>query len=659
MVRPSTLALSLVVATTACGGGAGAQPAQAPRPSVPPASADEPLIKGALETDADIAKAVREHYTKYEYRIPMRDGAKLFTIAYVPKDAAHTYPILMQRTPYSVDPYGIDQYPSEKGGRPLRTFAPSSNVIREGYIIVHQDVRGRMASEGIFVDVRPLLTEQQRKATKEIDESTDTFDTIDFLVKNVPNNSGRVGMWGISYPGFYAAQGAVDAHPALKAVSPQAPVTDWFVGDDFHHNGAFFLSDAFRFYASFGKPRPEPVKKNTWTSPNDNVDGYEFFLAAGTLAKLGEKLKNEIPFWNDLMAHPNRDAWWMARDPRPSYRNAKPAVMTVGGFFDAEDCFGALETYRAFERQGPKNENVLVMGPWRHGGWSRSDGDKLGDMTFGQKTSLFYRANIELPFFQRHLKGKKAPAAPEAYVFETGTNTWHTYAAWPPPGSKQATYFLQDDGKLGPDAPTTAAEDAWLSDPKKPVPYRGHTTEGIEAEYMIDDQRFAARRPDVMVYQTAELDADLVLAGPIEASLWVTTTGTDADFVVKVIDVWPSTAPDTEPNPNNIHLGGYQELIRAEIMRGKFRNSLAKPEPFVPNQPALVKIALPDVSHAFRTGHKLMVQVQSSWFPLVDRNPQTFVDNIAKATDADFKAHTHRLIHAPGKASSLKMTLAR
>lgn len=657
MARPSALVLSFVVATTACGAGAAPPPVSA-RPGPPPASADELLIKGAIETDADLAKAIREFYTKYEYRIPMRDGAKLYTVAYVPKDPLHTYPILMQRTPYSVEPYGIDVYPTEKTGRGLRVVSPSKEVIKEGYIIVLQDVRGRMMSEGTFVDVRPLLTESQRKTTKEIDEATDTYDSIDFLVKNVPNNSGKVGTWGISYPGFYAAQSAVDAHPALKAVSPQAPVTEWFIGDDFHHNGVLFLGDSFRFLSNFGRARPEPSKRwPAWTSPNEGIDNYEFFLEAGPISTLGKKhLTSSIGFWNDLMAHPNRDAWWKARDPRPSYKNAKPAVMTVGGWFDAEDLFGALETYRSFEKQSPRNENVLVMGPWRHGGWARSDGDHLGDIGFGQKTSQFYREKIELPFFQKHLKGKKGPATPEAYVFETGTNTWHQYPAWPPPSAHPATLFLHDRGKLDGVAPTQDGDDAWLSDPKKPVPYIGQTAESTDAEYMIGDQRFAARRPDVMVYATKDLDADLVLAGPIEASLWVSTTGTDADFVVKVVDVWPNDVPEPDPNPKNLHMGGYQELVRAEVMRAKFRNSYESPEPMKPNEPTLVKITLPDVSHAFRTGHKLMVQIQSSWFPLADRNPQTFVD-ITKATDADFKPQTHRIFHGAAKPSSLNVTV--
>lgn len=654
------LVLASVAATLACGASAAPTSSRPPtsKASGPaPASVDEPLVRGPVETDADLARAIREHYTKYEHKIPMRDGVHLFTAVYVPKDATRSYPILFTRTPYSVQPYGIDAYPSEKNPRVLRRFAPSNQLVKEGYIFVHQDVRGRMMSEGTFVDVRPHRSGDKKS---DIDESTDAYDTIDWLVKNVPNNTGKVGVWGISYPGFYAAQAAVDAHPALKAVSPQAPVTEWFLGDDFHHNGALFLADAFDFYASFGKPRPEPTKKAEWKSEHEGQDVYDFFLALGPVSNANTKyMKDKIAFWNDLMAHPTRDAFWKARDPRPFYRDAKPAIMTVGGWLDSEDLWGALETYRAFEKQSPRSENVLVMGPWRHGGWSRTDGDRHGDIAFGQKTSHFYREHIELPFFQRHLKGKAGAASPEAWVFETGTNTWRRESTWPPADAKPATLFFQDGGKLGTTAPTGSdGDDAYPSDPKKPVPYRGRPGDAIDADYMSDDQRFAARRPDVLVYSTGDLDADVTLAGPIEASLWVSTTGTDADFVVKVIDVWPADAADPEPNPTNVHLAGYQQLIRAEVMRGKFRSSFERPEPFKPNEPTLVKLTLPDVCHTFRPGHRLMVQVQSSWFPLVDRNPQTFVD-IHKATEADFRAATHRLFRTKDEPSSIKVTLER
>jgi hypothetical protein len=656
---PSPLLLSLCLASLACHVGASKAVAEPRKPSS--AADDAPLIHAELKDDAETAAAIREHYTKYEHKIPMRDGVHLFTSVYLPKDRSRTYPIMLVRTPYSVSPYGADAYPTPRSSWALHGFAPSRHFVRDGYILVHQDVRGRLMSEGTFVDVRPHAT-----AKGEIDESTDAYDTIDWLVKNVPANNGRVGVWGISYPGFYAAQSAVDAHPALKAVSPQAPVTDWFQGDDFHHNGAFMLADAFDFYSNFGKPRPKPTKKMKWDSElHDAADVYDFFLGMGPLPNAnGPKLLNgEIAFWNDLMAHGTRDDFWKARDPRPHYKDVKPAVMTVGGFFDAEDAFGALETYRAFERQSPRSaENTLVMGPWRHGGWARGEGDRLGDVTFGQKTSQFYRDNIEFPFFQRHLKGKNLPPNPEAWVFETGTNTWQRYAQWPPAEAKSAVLWFHAQRKLSTQ-PVAAPEDdagfdAYVSDPDKPVPYRAKLSGEIDAEYMIDDQRFASRRPDVLVYQTSELDADVTLAGPLDAGLWVSTTGTDADFVVKLIDVYPQDYPDPDPNPSGVKMGGYHQLVRGEVMRGKFRTSFEKPEPFKPNEPAVVRFSIPDVCHTFRAGHRIMVHVQSSWFPLVDRNPQSFVD-IYKATEADFHAATHHVYRTKERPSGLRVNVLR
>jgi uncharacterized protein len=646
-----TALFCISLASVACAG----TPRAVAEPKKPAAADAGPLIRSELKDDAEIARAIREYYTKHEYRIRMRDGARLFTVAYIPKDTSRTYPMLLVRTPYSVSPYGVDNYPGVKGsGGTVRRFAPSPHFIREGYIFVFQDVRGRLMSEGTFVDVRP-----RAKAKQDIDESTDTYDTIDWLVRNVPQNNGRAGAWGISYPGFYAAQAAIDAHPALKAVSPQAPVTDWFVGDDFHHNGAFFLADALDFYAGFGKPRPKPTTKSTWGFDHDLADVYDFYLALGPLSNANTKyLKGEITFWNDLMQHGTRDDFWKARDPRPHYKNLKPAVMTVGGWFDAEDLFGALETYRAIEKQNQGIENTLVMGPWAHGAWARGDGDHLGDITFGAKTSLFYQENILFPFFQRHLKGKKEAAPAEAWIFETGTNTWQRYATWPPKAARSATLFFRANGKLA-GAPAGAPEDesgfdAYVSDPAKPVPYRAKLSANLDHDYMTDDQRFAARRPDVLVYSTGDLDADVTLAGPLEASLWVSITGTDADFVVKLIDVFPQGYADPDPNPSGVKMGGYQALVRGEVMRGKFRASFEKPEPFKPGEPTLVRFSIPDTSHTFRVGHRIMVQIQSSWFPLVDRNPQTFTD-IYRATEADFRSATHRVYRTQDKPSGLKI----
>ncbi len=647
------IGISLLLAGASVGCGSAVIPvAQPARPGSTAAGPPRPLIADALKGDKAVADAIVGNYTKYDHQIAMRDGVRLFTTVYVPKDRERSYPIMLQRTPYGIGPYGVDNYPSTQNQRSLARFAPSSHFVRDGFIFVHQDVRGRMMSEGEFVDVRPIQPGG-------IDESTDAWDTVDWLVKNVPNNNGKVGLWGISYPGFYAAQAAINAHPAIKAVSPQAPVTDWFMGDDFHHNGAFFLADAFSFYSSFGKPRPKPVKKMEWGFDYDSGDAYAFYLELGPLSKANERhLEGKIAFWNDLMAHGTLDAFWKARNPRPHYKNVKPAVMTVGGWYDAEDLFGALETYRAFETQSPGADNVLVMGPWSHGGWARSDGDHHGDVRFGQKTSAFYREHIELPFFQRHLKGMSTHAYPEAWMFEVGTNMWHRHAEWPPPGSKPTTFYFAANGQLVT-TPPTASEgfDEYPSDPDKPVPYREDVSLKVEKTYMSEDQRFAARRPDVVVFATDVLSSDVTLAGPIEATLWVSTTGTDADFIVKLVDVFPADYEDPSPNPKGVRMAGYQHLVRGEVMRGKFRNSFETPEPFKPGEPTLVRFTLPDVAHSFRAGHRIMVQVQSSWFPLVDRNPQTFTD-IYAAKASDFRRATHRVYRTASMASGVKVTLA-
>lgn len=623
------------------------------------AETDAPLVRYAVETDADAARALREHYTKYEHAIPMRDGTKLFTAVYVPKDTSRTWPMLMTRTPYSVAPYGVDNYPTATDARAIRRFAPSYGFIKDGFVFVRQDVRGKNMSEGTFVDVRPRKTGTKNT---DVDEATDAYDTIDWLVKNVPNHNGKVGAWGISYPGFYAAWCAVDAHPALRAASPQAPVTDWYTGDDFHHNGAFFLADSFDFEAAFGKARPKPVRKTKWEGVDHDVtDVYDFFLAMGPLSNANAKyLEGKIAFWNDMMSHPNRDAYWLARDPRPHYKDAKPAIMTVGGWYDAEDPWGPLYTYGAFEKQGARSENVLVMGPWRHGGWGRTDGDRLGDVTFGQKTSLHYREQIELPFFRRHLKGKSGPALPEASVFETGTNTWRAYSSWPPKEARAAQLFFHPQGRLD-GTPPVAGEDAtgadtFPSDPQKPVPYRGKPTAELDHDWVTDDQRFAARRPDVLVYASAVLDQEVTITGPVEATVHFATTGTDADVIVKLVDVWPEDAPDPDPNPNGVKMGGYQQLVRGEVMRVRFRDGFDTPKPLRANEPTVVRFTLPDVSHAFRSGHRIMVHVQSTWFPLVDRNPQSFVPSIYEARAEDFRAATHKVMRTPQMPSGLRFT---
>lgn len=592
-------------------------------------------LSGGAQTAADKDSSfLRENYTKREVYIPMRDGVRLFTAIYTPKDLTKTYPILMRRTPYSCAPYGVDAFP---------TRMQNSYLLRSGYIYVIQDVRGRYMSEGEFVDVRPFRP--NKKSNTDVDEASDTYDTVEWLLQHATGNNGKVGVYGISYPGFYSTMAILAAHPAIKAVSPQAPVTDWFIGDDFHHNGAFMLMDAFAFYSGFGKPRPEPTTRgqrgfSEWNTP----DNYAFFLRAGALPNLNRRyLKGEIPFWNELMQHPDLDDWWKARNPRPHLRDVQPAVLTVGGLFDAEDCFGAWATYKAIEAQNPPSvSNRIVMGPWSHGAWARNSGERLGNIVFGQPTSEFYQREIEFPFFEHYLKGRGGLNLPEAYIFETGSNRWVRHDAWPPKNMRPTPFYMHDGGQLKTQLPTAAAgADRYPSDPNRPVPYTDRVHLYRTREYMTDDQRFASRRPDVLVYETPPLDTVLRLHGPLVADLWVSLDdrGTvprgrllDADFVVKLVDVFPDTLSDVE---NGVPLGGYQMLVRAEIFRGRYRNSFEKPEGFRPRQVQRVRFELPDVAHAFLPGHRLMVQVQSSWFPLADRNPQQFV-NIYQAEDQDF-----------------------
>ena len=591
---------------------------------------------------------IQAHYTKYEYRIAMRDGAKLFTSVYIPKDASQKYPIMLDRTPYSVSPYGVDTYKSSLG--------PSEKFAKEGFIFVYQDVRGRYMSEGQFRDMTPHL--DVKRGPQDVDESSDTWDTIDWLVKNLPNNNGNVGMWGISYPGFYTAAGMIDAHPALKAASPQAPITDWFVGDDFHHNGALYLPHMFRFFSGFGHPRPVPEVPQPVAPQTNLPDAYSFFLSLGPLSNINEKhFKNDIAFWNQITQHPDYDEFWQARDLRRHLKNIKPAVMTVGGWFDAEDLFGALNTYKVVEKNSPGADNMLVMGPWFHGGWARGDGSALGAVRFGSKTSEFYRDQIEFPFFDHWLKGKPDPKLPEAYVFETGTNQWRREDAWPPKDASPKALYLRTGGRLSFDPPTeSSAFDEYVSDPAKPVPYIAGQSPTMTREHMVEDQRFASTRTDVLTFQTDELAEDVTISGPLTPSLFVSTSGTDSDWVVKLIDVYPEDYPNPDPNPLGLHMGGYQQLVRGELFRGRYRNSYSKPEPFVAGKTEKVEYVMPDVNHCFRQGHRIMVQIQSSWFPLADRNPQKFVD-IYNAKATDFTKATERVYHSSNAASCVRVNV--
>ena len=586
---------------------------------------------------------VRENYYKIERMVPMRDGTKLFTAFYIPKDSSEKHPILFNRTPYSCSPYGEDKF----SGRLL--FSYWVNYLKEGYIIAIQDVRGKWMSEGEFMDIRPF---NPAKKGTETDEASDTYDAIDWMINNIPSNNKRVGVFGISYPGFYSTMAALSGHPALKAVSPQAPVTEWFMGDDFHHNGAFFLMDGFSFYSGFGKPRPKPTTQGSPGYQFKTQDNYDFYLRTGALKNFAKIMGDSIAFWKDLYAHPNYDDWWKARNPMNFVTNVKPAMLIVGGLFDAEDCYGAWNLYKAIEAKSKFTENKLVMGPWSHGGWGgRADGSYLGNVRFGSKTSEYYQRNIEIPFFNFYLKlrGTVHDIA-EATIFFTGENEWRNMKQWPPkeitsmdinlvPGENLALEIVHRKfGKYS----------EYISDPAHPVPYTEDVHLGRTAEYMTDDQRFASRRTDVLTFSTDVLSEDITVAGPVIADLMTSISTTDADFVVKIIDVFPDTfryennylsaRPGTQAYP----MGGYQMLVRGEIMRGRYRNSFEKPEAFKPNERTNVKFTLPDIAHTFKKGHKLMIQVQSSWFPLADRNPQKFV-NIYTCDDSDFQKATIRI----------------
>jgi uncharacterized protein len=602
---------------------------------------------------------VKQNYYKLERMIPMRDGVKLYTAIYVPRDSSERHPILIRRTPYSSAPYG-DGFPEAFWNTYYRVY------MRENYIIVVQDVRGKYMSEGEFVDVRPYI---ENKSGNQVDEASDTYDAVDWLVKNVPNNNGKVGAFGISYPGFYSTMVALSGHPAVKAVSPQAPVTDWFQGDDFHHNGAFFIMDAFSFYSGFGKPRPKPTTQSGRGFQIPGQDNYNFYLQTGTLQNFAKLIGDSVKFWRDLYAHPNLDEWWNARNTRNYVQHipSSTATLVVGGLFDAEDCFGAWNLYKAINQKA-RNNNKLVIGPWFHGAWGgRSDGSYLGNVRFGSKTSEWYQNNIEVPFFDYYLKGKGDSAKiKEATVFFSGENQWHQLPQWPPVNEQNQKLYLQPNGGLSwSKALGTNSFTEYMSDPNKPVPYTEDVHLDRTREYMTDDQRFASRRPDVIVFQTDTLVQDITLAGPLYADLFASISTTDADFVVKLIDVFPDNfrhADDAAQTARSVAssypMGGYQMLVRGEVMRGRYRNSFEKPEAFTPNKVEEVNFYLPDIAHTFKRGHRIMVQVQSSWFPLVDRNPQNFV-NIYEAKTTDFQKAQVKIYHSSQYPSSIVLPVLK
>ncbi|WP_028890569.1 CocE/NonD family hydrolase [Tenacibaculum sp. 47A_GOM-205m] len=592
---------------------------------------------------------VKNHYNKKEVKITMRDGVKLHATIYSPKDTSKTYPILLQRTPYSCQPYGEDKFRKKIGPNPV--------LMKEGNIIVYQDVRGRWMSEGVYDNMRAYIP---NKTEKQTDETTDTYDTIDWLVNNVPNNNGNVGTWGISYPGHYATVSAIDAHPALKAASPQACIGDFFF-DDFHHNGAFLLS-YFRAISLFGTYKDQPTDSAWYSFPDMKTqDQYQFFLDKGPLKNLNEyfqydKLDTKVTenkeriddfFWKEIVEHPNYDSVWQSKgiiqhlDKVPS----TVATMIVGGWFDAEDLYGPLETYKGIEKNQPNNYNTIVFGPWDHGGWSRNKvANKVGNYYFGDSISLKFQKEVETKFFNHFLKedGTKNSGLPEAYVFDTGKKAWKSYDVWPPENAQKQTFFLSENQELSTEQ-KGYDKISFISDIKRPVPYSEDIkTVFTPRKYMTDDQRFAARRPDVLVFETDVLAEDFTLAGDILAKLQVATTGSAADWIVKVVDVHPHDLKnDNKEMQTHLKLSNYHLMVRSEVMRGRFRNSFSNPEPFTPNQKTAVNIKLQDVFHTFKKGHKVQIQVQSTWFPLIDLNPQTYVDNIYKADEKDFKTQTH------------------
>lgn len=642
--RPlSVLSLSLMLAF-----GAGA---------ILPASA-------AGQADAPAAKrSIKDSYTKYEYRIPMRDGVKLFTVVYVPKDTSQSHPFLMQRTPYSAGVnaqgelrYGVDWMPEAIG--------PSREFEEAGYIFVKQDVRGRYMSEGKWQEMTPHLN--AKRAPGEGVESEDMHDTVAWLLKHVPNNNGKVGIYGISYPGFYTAASIIDSHPAIKAASPQAPIADLYMGDDSYHGGAFMLAANFDFYASFTEaPNPAPPPKSRTEFDYGTTDGYDFFLQRLTLANIAAAMSPaQRTYFMPNIEHDSYDSFWQTRSITPHMKNVKAAVLSVGGWFDAEDPQGPFSIYGAIKKHNPNASNSLVIGPWVHGGWARGDGARLGYVNFDSKTSEYFRKNLQFPFFEQHLRGvKPARAIAEVTAFETGSNVWRHYSAWPPVQAKARTLYFGANGKLDWKAPAAsgAGYDEYVADPKKPVPFIGYPATGVPREYMVSDQRFAAKRSDVLVYQSEVLEEDVTVAGPVVPKLFVSTTGTDADWVVKLIDVYPADYPQPEAERRGndtgappLAMGGYQQLVRGNPLRAKFRNSFEKPEALVPNKVEAVSYELGQVNHTFRRGHRIMVQVQSSWFPLVDLNPQTFT-RIPGAKPEDFVKATQRVYHQPDAASGLQL----
>ncbi len=640
LAKPAPVAASLVfvlcAVQIACGSG------ESPGPRDPPAAT------GAGDPDPRAHQAyLRGAYEKAEYMVPMRDGVELYTIVYSPMDRSPAHPILLFRTPYSIGPYEASQYRVPLG--------PSAAFDSAGYIFAFQDVRGQFRSEGRFEVIRPLAS--RPRGPTDTDESTDNYDTIEWLLANVENHSGRVGQWGISYPGWQTVMGMIDRHPALVASSPQASPSDMFVGDDWHHNGAFRIMYAFSWLSGNARQRDGPTEMRGEPFEYGTASGYDFFLDAGSASNIDDLyFHGAVPAWNDFVSHPTYDEYWQRQNALRFLDGIETATLNVAGWFDTEDFYGPMSIYRTIENQNPGIENTLVVGPWLHGGWARMDGDFLGCIEFETKTSLHFQREIQFPFFEHHLKDEGGWNATEANVFLTGSNEWRSYDRWPPRGLESASLYLGPGGTLSFDAPRGSenASDTYVSDPDRPVPFSAEDRTTLGHLWKVEDQRFASARSDVLVYQSEPLAEDLTIAGPILAEMFVSTTGTDSDWIVKLIDVYPGDAPPSESC--DVPMAGFQMHLAGEIMRGRFRNSFEHPEPMVPGQRTKIEIDLRDRFHTFKAGHRIMVHVQSSWFPAYDRNTQTYVDTY-QASPEDYQVATQTVYRSAEFPSRLVLGL--
>jgi putative CocE/NonD family hydrolase len=620
-----------------------------------PAAADKAQSDEASGAEEVQENAVKAGYNKTEHMIPMRDGVNLYTAIYTPLDTSKTYPFLLYRTPYSVRDYGADVYPQPDA------MAPSEAFLDDGYIIVKQDIRGTYQSEGEFMVMRPPRADDAPVTAT--DESTDTYDTIEWILENVPGHNGRVGQWGVSYMGWTTLMGMIDPHPALKASSPQASPSDMFIGDDWHHNGAFRLMYAFYWMSLAAQKRDGPTEVRPEPFDFGTPWGYQFHLnTEGTTGGLNQRyFEGRLSMWEEFADHPNYDEYWRVQNFLQYLDGIKHPVLNVAGWFDAEDFYGPISIYQTIEEKNPENQSSLVVGPWLHGGWVRMDGSYLGDIDFGSKTSEYFKEEIVLPFFQYHLKDQGDWKPDEAIVFETGGNRWHRFNDWPPAQTELMNLYLREGRKLSFDPPpanTESVEDRYISDPAKPVPYTTEITLEPGHTWMIEDQRLMSTRPDVLVYQTDVLTEDITIAGPILANLVVSSTGTDSDFFVKLIDVYPGDAPDPDPNPKNVRMGHYQMLVGVEAMRAKFRNSFSDPEPMLPGSETQLSFNIWDKMHTFKKGHRIMVHIHSTWFPAYDRNPQQFMD-IYRAEKGDYMKATQTVHRSQNAASHLVLPVLR